>query len=140
MADRTIKAVYYPYRNADGFGRVVYRGDPIPDDMTDREKARGERLGAFSDSEVEMHSDALAGIDNNPKQGGGNTPGGKVAEHELAGVAPSELTDQQIDQLSGKALDDAMEMAGIDTTQGGSLADGSLSADEKREALKDDNA
>lgn len=47
------------------------------------------------------------------------------------------LDDDAIDELTGDDLDEAVKNAGIDPSKGGSLADGSLSADEKRQALRD---
>lgn len=52
----------------------------------------------------------------------------------------SSLSDQEIDQLSGTQLDEACAQSGIDTSQGGSLSNGAMSAEEKRQALKAANA
>lgn len=48
----------------------------------------------------------------------------------------SMVQSQEIDNLKGKDLDQAVKDAGIDAKKGGTLKDGSLSSDEKRAALK----
>jgi hypothetical protein len=132
MPNRTIKLVFYTDEN----GRVWRRGDDAQ--LSELDAERYDRLaGDRSSSSQDL-------LDNSPRQGGINTPQGggpgtAVGSEDLTGLTPSEMSDEQIDQLSGQALDDAVEMAGIDASEGGSLADGGLSADEKRAALKASN-
>jgi hypothetical protein len=62
-------------------------------------------------------------------------------EAVIPGPEPGDdLTDEEIDRLQGDELDRHVEAANIDATTGGSRADGSLSAEEKRQALKQHNA
>ena len=64
-------------------------------------------------------------------------PGNTSAEAEPYETETDEpYQADETDHLSGQALQRACEDAGIDTSTGGSLADGSMSADEKRAALK----
>jgi|SRR4051794_33439787 hypothetical protein len=133
MPERTIKLVFYTALD----GQLHPRGAKA--DLSDEDAARYDRLLADS------QPTSLAGIDNSPRQGGVNTPQGsgpgtQAGGEDLDGLTPSEMTDEQIDGLSGQALDDAIEMAGIDASQGGSLSNGGLNADEKRAALKAKNA
>jgi hypothetical protein len=46
------------------------------------------------------------------------------------------VTAEQIDSLTGEELQAACDEASINTSTGGSLSGGALSADEKRAALK----
>lgn len=46
----------------------------------------------------------------------------------------------EFDRLTGADLDDALDNAGIDPSSGGSRADGSLNAAERRQALREHNA
>lgn len=61
-----------------------------------------------------------------------------VQERLRAGqtAAGTTATPDDIDALSGKELDEAVEAAGIDASTGGSKSDGGLTADEKRTALR----
>ncbi len=43
----------------------------------------------------------------------------------------------EVEGLQGEELDEAIKAAGIDASKGGSLQDGSMSADEKRSALQE---
>lgn len=128
MPERKIKAVFYNYVDEVGNGRTATRGETV--NLSADEAARGDGLNAF-DGQKSMASDPAAGMDTNARQGGINTAGGAPE----ADTVPSEMTAEQIDGLSGDGLDNALEAADIDNV-GGSLADGSLSADEKRAALK----
>lgn len=114
MPERTIRFVFYNYEDENGSIRTAHRGETV--DLSEAEIARGEAFGAF--------------------EGSADTEPGGAGDSGSEGVVPSELTDEQIDDLSGSALDDACEMAGIDTTTGGSLSNGGLSAAEKRDALR----
>jgi hypothetical protein len=54
----------------------------------------------------------------------------------LEPVGSDEPEGDEFDRLFGDELDEAITEAGIDASTGGSLKDGSLSAAEKREALR----
>lgn len=145
MPERTIKAVFYNYVDDDDVGHTAYRDETL--DFTEQEAARGDRLGAFYGTDPAVSDASGAAFNNTGLQGGVNTNVGRIPEDNVPpsteaaeGIVPSELTDDQIDQLSGQALDDAVEAADIDASEGGSLSDGSLSADEKRDALKSRSA
>jgi hypothetical protein len=129
MADsnRKIKVGFVNYRDAEGVGRSAYRGDELDtSNLADGELDRLERAGAFDGSGV---TDPVeAGYGDNRSRVGGNPPD----ETTFTGEP---LTDEQIDELKGDDLDEAVRQAGIDPDEGGSLADGSLSADETRAAL-----
>src|ERR1700749_1751789 len=114
MPERTIKVLYYTTMD----GETYDQGEKVNLDAAEIE--RGDELGAFEESESEgpPSNDLIA-----PPMGG--TP-----------TTPGEMSDDDIDALTGEQLDDAVEAAGIDASQGGSLAGGKMSADEKRAALK----
>lgn len=57
------------------------------------------------------------------------------AEEDLESIE-GEQTSPSADELTGDDLDDRADELGIDTSTGGSLSDGSMSADEKRAAIK----
>lgn len=127
MPKRTIQAVYMILAD----GTVAHRGEEH--NLSAADVARGEEHGAFAKGGPAA-SDALEGATgrNTPTQGGldpSTVPGGDA-------TVPSELSDEQIDALTGDDLDAAAEAAGIDTESGGSLSTGGLSADEKRAALR----
>jgi hypothetical protein len=130
MPQRTISTVWYTYRDEDGRTHTAARGETV--DLTEKEAKRGDALGAFKGKEAEVATGAV--IDDNARQGGVNTSAG--AADSSGQTVPSELTDEEIDALSGSDLQNACEAAGIDTDSGGSLANGGLSADEKRDALR----
>jgi hypothetical protein len=134
LVKRTVSNVFHKYRDEQGRRRTAWRGDELL--LTPEEAARGDALGAFEGTQADRDPVAEY-LDNGTKQGGEHTTiGARSDAGGSEGVVPSELTDEQIDALTGRALDDACEMADIDTSVGGSLADGSLSADEKRAALR----
>jgi hypothetical protein len=139
MGKRTVKAVFFNSRSAG----LVRRGESA--DFSKEDIERGERLGAFSD-ETESDSLRTAFTTSGPGDPGGehhSAENGGAGDGNGSGVdaiVPSELTDEQIDNLTGQQLDDAVEAAGIDASTGGSRQDGSLSAEEKRAALKAANA
>ena len=134
MPERTIRVVYYTTND----GETHYRGDTVQ--LSDAEADRGDELGAFVGNQRQPGTDPVdAAFDNNPNPG----PQGPIDEGGAPGgdqTVVSEMSDEEIDALTGQALDDAVEQAGIDASTGGSLSDGSLSADEKRDALKAQNA
>jgi hypothetical protein len=155
MADgRKISAVFVNYVDANGGGKTAYRGELLdPETLADGELARLERHKAFADQQGQGESDAVnAAFNNSSKQGGsarvdpdpdeftGDGPLDPVGDvppeddPEVDGL--NAVTDEMIDALSGAVLDQAVTDAGLDASKGGSLADGSLSADEKRAALK----
>lgn len=131
MPQRKIALVFFNYKDENGRVCSAARGDVV--DLPEEEAKRGDAIGAFSGQDP-VASDNLTTFTNNGKQGGVHT----IVAPEA--VVPSELSDEQIDSLSGEALENACEMASIDTSEGGSLANGGLSADEKRAALKAANA
>jgi hypothetical protein len=111
MPERTISVLYYT-----GLDGTVYdQGDTV--DLSDEDAKRGDELGAF--------------------EGTGPFVGGTDITGTVTPPRGSALSDDEIDALSGDDLDREVEEAGIDASTGGSLADGSLSADEKRAALKE---
>jgi hypothetical protein len=148
MPTRKITAVYFTDEN----GTLHSRGSE-----PNLSEADAKRLDSVM--ETLAPSSLRDYLDANGRQGGVNTaigggpgtavgdgsghPASRISTSEsTAGLVPSEMTDEQIDGLSGKELEDAVEMAAIDSSQGGSvagfdaLADGGMSADEKRAALK----
>jgi hypothetical protein len=136
MADEstyTVDAVFANYIDADGVGRTAYRGEELDSsDLAEGEADRLERAGAFKSEGTDAVN---AAFNNNPRQGGSNAIGaGATGDDEATGDGP---TDKEIDALSGDELDQAVRDAGIDPDEGGSLSDGSMSADEKRAALKE---
>lgn len=132
MAERTIKVVFFTTLD----GEVLPRGTTA--DLSDGDVERGDSLGAFEGGTAVSPDQRVGGAPGDP--------GGHRFSHEGSaddtpsedpdGVVASELTDEQIDELSGDALDEACEQAGIDITVSGSLANGGLSSSEKRVALK----
>jgi hypothetical protein len=132
MAKRTISAVFYNYRDEDGRGATAFRGETV--ELSAEAIKRGEKFGAFAAGGPKASNALVAATGRNTRTQGGNPP-----SESLAGVVPSELTAEQIDSLSGDDLDNACEAAGIDVESGGSLANGALSADEKRAALHQTN-
>jgi hypothetical protein len=111
--------------------RIYNQGEEV--DVSDDAKAWLDKTGAIEGSDASL-PDALedAGFTGDSALSPPGAPVGSDEMPTLAGFA----TDDEIDQLSGVALDDACEQAGIDYTAGGSLQDGSMSAAEKRDALK----
>jgi len=133
MPERTIRVVYYTTADGD----IYQRGDTV--DLSDEEADRGDELGAFTGNQRQPGTDAIeSAFDNNPSI----TPTLPLPEDAPGGdqTVVSEMTDDEIDGLTGQALEDAIEQAGIDSSKGGTLSDGSMSADEKRAALKTLNA
>jgi hypothetical protein len=80
--------------------------------------------------EEDPESGPLAPDSPNPPSVGGPT-NVEAFEEAIQGESA-----KNVDDLKGEALDKAVADAGIDASKGGSLSDGSLSADEKRAALK----
>lgn len=115
MSDRTIKVAFYTYSPEPGISRVAYRGDTV--DLSDEEVERGEALGAFEGSDDSTPSSLEGAF------GSGDAPDGNPPPDDA-------------EELKGDELDAAVAEAGIDASEGGSLSDGSMSADEKRAALK----
>lgn len=62
----------------------------------------------------------------------GEAPGGDAGQKRVSDTSGGSSSSEE---LTGDDLDAAVEKAGIDTSKGGSNADGSLNADEKRAAL-----
>lgn len=100
-----------------GDGTLYRRGQELPPE----EVERATSLGAIA-GEAPPESGSLEGA---------FPPAGEVEDFTPPDDAPDE-----IDSLTGDDLDAACEAAGIDFTTGGSLKDGSMSAEEKRAALK----
>jgi hypothetical protein len=141
MPERTIKTVYYTTLD----GTLISRGATV--DLSEEDAARYDSLAVVPQSRKGYLNDESVhgGVHTDAGGGPGTVASGDPLPVEgdadnVEGLTPSEMTDVQIESLSGKPLDDAVEMAGIDPSSGGSLADGSLSADEKRAALKAQNA
>lgn len=113
----------------DGVGvrRFIAAGDEVPPGVEVEDGDVDERGGSPSAAiaGTTLTTASIATID----------PTRPVDEEEEG----TTLSNEQIDALSGEQLDSALEDAGIDASTGGSLRDGSLSVDEKREALKASN-
>jgi hypothetical protein len=92
--------------------------------MSDRHPDEGEQTVTTEESQkqAEAERQALA-------QGSAVAPA-------TAGSTSTDTGGKDAGELTGDDLDAAVSKAGIDTSKGGSLADGSMSADEKRAALK----
>jgi hypothetical protein len=139
MPKRKIKVVFYSYQTEPGVGAVAYRGDEV--DLSADEIKRGDALGAFEESPDPPEAPAPEGEAERtlpaeppfvPDDDG--APLGGTAS---ALSAPAPTQPDEIDELHGDDLDAAVEAAGIDPSTGGSKQDGGLTADEKRQALKD---
>lgn len=160
MPEKTIAVQFFTYSG----GRVAFKGQTV--DLSDEDAARGDSLGAFEDSEATPGTDALAGAfgtgegretqkledqgnDNanvgndvaypeglSSTGGAAETPQGPTGQGSQPGPGASAVTAEQIDSLTGEELQAACDEASINTSTGGSLSGGALSADEKRAALK----
>lgn len=106
-------------------------------------KALRNTYGIESYTGVEVRRQVRAG-DLFPAGYEPETPG-DVEEVEGVGPSPSNVIGEEtaspdsdaIASLKGDDLDDAVEAAGIDASTGGSNQDGSMNAEEKRQALRD---
>jgi hypothetical protein len=150
MAEKTVRMVYIAWwtkPDDEGFSvqEMTMAGYTVDtDDMADGEFERLDELGAFTDS-PDVPPDSMVQYFGAPQQkdpesglphGEPNVDVATASSESAEGLMPVDMTDEQIDDLTGDDLDDACDAAGIDTSSGGSLSDGSLSADEKRAALK----
>jgi hypothetical protein len=144
MAEREVRLVYIAWMKKpqgdydEPSQQMAMSGEKVnTSDLAKGEEERLDALGAFTDSpDVEVDSQRQyfgPPVEKDPESG---LPHEGPPAESVAGTVPSELSDDQIDSLTGSDLDDACEAAGIDTDKGGSLSDGALSADEKRDALK----
>ena len=66
-----------------------------------------------------------------------NLTADEIKRGDITGAFEPASDDDGIDKLTATELDAALIEAGIDSSSGGSLKDGSLSADEKRGALRE---
>jgi len=167
MAELRVQAQFVNYVVEDDEGHQIpqtaFRGETVDTaGISEREMERLHRNGAFEGderptnrslaaayAEADAQSSLLkaASLDDVPEPGVDPETGVEHAgppdedadggEALPEGTVASELTDEQIDGLSGSQLDEACAQAGIDTSTGGSLSDGSMSAAEKRAALKE---
>jgi hypothetical protein len=142
---------------------VVHRQDPAADDnhnSTPGPNASPEELELIRAANAPREEVTLGGTDPNAQQTDLGTTGTSSKDSESASAPapqPNEAPEPQgtsgasqeeqravqegnggddIDRLSGDALDKAVADAGIDASKGGSRADGGLNADEKRAALR----
>jgi len=153
--------VNYMVTNDDGVKvpTSAFRGDTIDaSNIDDKELERLHNNGAFegdkpptnrslqaayADADRRAQVLRAASLDDVPDEPGVDPEtgvphaGAPEPEEGSLPAVPSEMTDEEIDSLSGTQLDEACEQAGIDTSSGGSLSSGAMSADEKRQALKD---
>jgi hypothetical protein len=147
MAERTVKAVFVNYTDEDGVARRALRGGTVTN-ISEEEADRLAQYGAW-EGVGPAPSDAKGAAFPNSGQSGGvhSTVGARIAPDASlattigptpAGTDPmaSELSDDQVDALTGDDLQSVAEQLNIDTSTGGSLQDGSMSADEKRAAIK----
>jgi hypothetical protein len=141
MPERTIRVLYYTALD----GSTHNQGEVV--DLDDKDVERGDKFQAFEESDPVEPPDAVqsfskgVGVNTgDPGQPGFSAENGGVDEpnipDEVQPTVASELTPEEIDQLSSAQLDDALEELGVDTSQGGSKASGGLTVDEKRAALK----
>jgi hypothetical protein len=108
MEEGTYEEVQDPGAHQTVFGHVT----PPPDHLVESRTTRTFGNTSLSDT---------PGMDQ-PGENGGDD---------------ASLSGDDIDSLQGDELDAAVSAAGIDATTGGSRSDGSLSADEKRDALRE---
>lgn len=109
MPKRKIKVLFYLATD----GQEYQRGEEV--DLSEEEVERGDKLNAFETDGDEAKASA--------------------SPEEEPAPELEELTDEQIDALSGDDLDAEVRDAGVDPETGGSLKGGAKSVGEKREAL-----